>query len=171
MNVSGWNSKEIFELFTNTLVFSVSKMKILTRHLLIGYAARNKCIFMDYDEEFFSYLSGMYSLTFGSFFWSAPVQDKTAESAPCVFSLFYKSTTICWYCECTQIKVDPLQFGMMYYSYLLWAKCAAYFKLFQLKKMQVIELAPPYLVLPLSAQMIGYLHIYVVLTCYMLKLF
>ncbi len=23
-----------------------------------------------------------------------------------------------WYCECTQIKVDPLQFRMMYYSYL-----------------------------------------------------
>ncbi len=24
----------------------------------------------------------------------------------------------CWYCECTQIKVDPLQLRMMYYSYL-----------------------------------------------------
>ncbi len=24
-----------------------------------------------------------------------------AESATCLFSLFYKSTTFCWYCECT----------------------------------------------------------------------
>ncbi len=32
--------------------------------------------------------------------------------------LFYKSTMFCWCCECTQIKVDPLQFWMMYYSYI-----------------------------------------------------
>ncbi len=25
---------------------------------------------------------------------------------------------LCWYCECIQIKVDLLQFQMMFYSYL-----------------------------------------------------
>ncbi len=48
MNVSGGNSKEILELFTNKLFFSVSvaktKMMILSR-----CAFREKCIFMDYD--------------------------------------------------------------------------------------------------------------------------
>ncbi len=54
MNVLGGNSKEIFELFTNKLVLvlvSVAKMKmmILTRHLLIRHAFREKCIFTDED--------------------------------------------------------------------------------------------------------------------------
>ncbi len=60
MNVSGGNSKEIFELFTNKLVFSVAKMKnqmkILT-HLLIRRAFREKCIFTDYNERVFVLLS------------------------------------------------------------------------------------------------------------------
>ncbi len=54
------NSKEIFQLFTNKLVYSVSvlqmKMMILTRtrHLLIiVYAPREKCIFTDYYERVF----------------------------------------------------------------------------------------------------------------------
>ncbi len=55
----------------------------------------------------------------------------------------YFITMFCWYCECTQIKVDPLQLRMMYYSYLYKQKMMAYFKLFPLTKMQVIALAPP----------------------------
>ncbi len=54
------NSKEIFLLFTNKLVYSVSvlqmKMMILTRtrHLLIiVYMPREKCIFTDYYERVF----------------------------------------------------------------------------------------------------------------------
>ncbi len=76
----------------------------------------------------------MYSLTFGSFLWSAPVQDKTAHHCFLyfikLFYIFYKK--FCWYCECTQIKVDPLQFRMMYYSYLYEQKLRS--KLFPLKK-------------------------------------
>ncbi len=60
MSVSGGNSKEIFELFTNKLVFSVAKMKnqimILTRHLLIRCAFREKCIFTDYNERVFVFV-------------------------------------------------------------------------------------------------------------------
>ncbi len=65
-----------------------------------------------------------------------------------LFSLFYKIILycifykkFCWYCECTQIKVDPLQFRMMYYSHLYEQKLRH--KLFPLKKMQLIALVPP----------------------------
>ncbi len=49
MYMLGGNSKEIFELFINKLVFfwvSVTKMKlmILAPHLIIGRAFRYKCI-------------------------------------------------------------------------------------------------------------------------------
>ncbi len=56
MSVSGGNSKEIFELFTNKLVFSVAKMKnqiMILTHLLIRLAFREKCIFTDYNERVF----------------------------------------------------------------------------------------------------------------------
>ncbi len=35
-----------------------------------------------------------------------------AESAPCLFSLFYKSTLFCCYYDYTQIKVDPFHFKL-----------------------------------------------------------
>lgn len=54
------------------------------------------------------------------------IENGTEESAPCFFSLFYKSTTSFCYCECRQIKVDitlicktkndRLHFRMMRYS-------------------------------------------------------
>ncbi len=44
-------------------------------------------------------------------------ETENAESAPYLISLFYKSM-FSWYFECTQLKVDLLQFKMMYYSYL-----------------------------------------------------
>ncbi len=57
MNVSGGNSKEIFELFTNKLLFSVSVCKDEDeepdRHPLIRRAFREKCIFTDYNERVF----------------------------------------------------------------------------------------------------------------------
>ncbi len=46
--------------------------------------------------------------------WSALVQNQ--QKVHSLFSYFIKAQ--CWYCECTQIKVDPLQFQMIYYSYL-----------------------------------------------------
>ncbi len=38
-----------------------------------------------------------------------------AESAPCLFSLFYKSTLFCCYYDYTQIKVDPFPFQTIPY--------------------------------------------------------
>ncbi len=64
---------------------------------------------------------------------------ETRRQKSCLFSLFYVSTTFCWYCECTQIKVDPFQFRMMYYAYLHEQK----WQRTHWKKMQVIALAPP----------------------------
>ncbi len=43
---------------------------------------------------------------------------ETADSTPCLFSLFYKSTLLCCYYDYIQIKVDPLQFQTIPYSYL-----------------------------------------------------
>ncbi len=63
-----------------------------------------------------SCLWGLYSLSFGSFLWSAPVQGETAEFM-CVFFILLKHNVFCWYCECAQIKVEPLQFQMIYYSF------------------------------------------------------
>ncbi len=69
--------------------------------------------------------------------WSALVQNR--QKVHCLFSYFIKAQ--CWYCECTQIKVDPSQFQMIYYSYLYEKKKkkkkkkknhTAYFKLFLL---------------------------------------
>ncbi len=40
------------------------------------------------------------------------------ENAPCLFSLFFKSTKFSCYYECIQINVDPLQIKMVYCSYL-----------------------------------------------------
>ncbi len=37
-------------------------------------------------------------------------ETEPAENAPCLFSLFFKSTLFCCYYDYTQIKVDPLQF-------------------------------------------------------------
>ncbi len=50
-----------------------------------------------------------------------------AESTPGVFSLFYKSTKFCCYCQCTQIKVDPLQIRL-----ILVLSAAEYYRLFSL---------------------------------------
>ncbi len=45
-------------------------------------------------------------------------QTNAADSAPCLFSLFYKCTKFCCYYVCIQIKVDPLQIRLMYCFYL-----------------------------------------------------
>ncbi len=145
MNVSAGNSKEIFELFTNAFWVRVARMKllILTRRLLIRSAFREKCIFIDYDQDynkrvfvlhFFISLSDNLKLSIDIFIRSVRhvfaqlrfIFVKRSRSRRdgrkrIMFSLFYKSTS-CWYCECTQIKVDPLQFRMMYYSYLYQKK-------------------------------------------------
>ncbi len=134
MNVSGGrgNSKEIFEvgLIINKLCFLSQcrvrmKLQILTHHLLTGRAFRKKCIFMDYIKFLFSIplisLSSNLKLSIDIFMSVIHVFAEFGfifvESASCLFSLFYKSTTFYRYCECTQIKVDPLQFRMMCYSY------------------------------------------------------
>ena len=44
-------------------------------------------------------------------------QTKAADSALCLFSLFYKCPKFSYY-VCIQIKVDPLQILLMYCSYL-----------------------------------------------------
>ncbi len=49
MSVSGGNSKQIFELFTNKLVFSVP----VSQRWRIRRAFREKCIFTDYNERVF----------------------------------------------------------------------------------------------------------------------
>ncbi len=51
-----------------------------------------------------------------------------AESAPCLFSLFYRSTLF-WY-DYTQIKVYPLQFQIIPYSYLYDQKLLSIFSSF-----------------------------------------
>ncbi len=58
MSVSGGNSKEIFELFTNKLVFSVAKMKnqIMILTPISSLAFREKCIFTDYNERVFVFV-------------------------------------------------------------------------------------------------------------------
>ncbi len=59
MSVSGGNSKEIFELFTNKLCFLCQCRKDEESdddpdsHLLIRLAFREKCIFTDYNERVF----------------------------------------------------------------------------------------------------------------------
>ncbi len=64
MSVSGGNSKDIFELFTNKLVFSVAKMKESDEdpdsHLLIRRAFREKCIFTDYNERVFVFVFDLF---------------------------------------------------------------------------------------------------------------
>ncbi len=51
------------------------------------------------------------------------VERVKTENAPCLFSLFFKSTKFSCYYECIQIKVDPLQIRMVYCSYLYDQKC------------------------------------------------
>ncbi len=46
--------------------------------------------------------------------------DRDAESAPCTFSLFYRSTLFCCYYDYTQIKVDPFQFQTIPYSFFFF---------------------------------------------------
>ncbi len=45
-------------------------------------------------------------------------RDRAGREPPCLFSLFFKSTLFCCYYDYTQIKVDPLQFQTIPYSYL-----------------------------------------------------
>ncbi len=52
------------------------------------------------------------------FTWRKLTETKMDESAPCLFSLFYKSTLFCCNYDYTQIKVGPLQFQTMPYTYL-----------------------------------------------------
>ncbi len=40
--------------------------------------------------------------------WRDVTETEPAENAPCLFSLFYKSTLFCCYDDCTQINVDTL---------------------------------------------------------------
>ncbi len=58
----------------------------------------------------FSVRQVIYTVSFGSFCDGLQfTETETAEGTSCLFSLFYK-ITFCYYCECTQIEVDPLQF-------------------------------------------------------------
>ncbi len=84
---------------------------------------------------------------FSVHFCEALLLKTEAACASCLFSLFDKSTTFCWYCECTQIKIDPLQFRMMYYAYIYEQKWQRI--LFPLMSWSVLQLH-------LSAQTIGY---------------
>ncbi len=63
-------------------------------------------------------------------------ETKTAESAPCIFSLFYKGIFFCCYVY-TQIKVDPLQFQ----SYLILI-CTSIFSSFRGHQENTIQTAP-----------------------------
>ncbi len=56
------------------------------------------------------------------------------ENAPCLFSLFFKSTKFSCYYDCIQIKVDPLQIRMVYCSYLYdrkWQSNSSSFRPYQ----------------------------------------
>ncbi len=104
------------------------------RHRFIGRAFREKCIFTDYIMKEFlfsiwviSYLklsldifiiSVTQFVEFRFIIVKRSCSRPRRQAHPLFSSLFDKSTTFCWYCECTQIKVDPLQLRMMYYSYL-----------------------------------------------------
>ncbi len=120
-------------------------MKLLTHHLIIRCAFRKKCIFTDYImKEFLFWIwiilfCSRLKLSIDIFIMSVRKifaefrcifvkrsKTETGEIASYLFSLFYKSTTFCWYCECTQIKIDPLQFRTMYLFLPLWAKMTPY---------------------------------------------
>ncbi len=62
--------------------------------------------------------------------WREVTESEKAENTPCLFSLFYESTLFCCYDDYTQIKVDPLQFQRIPYSYLYdpnWQSIFCYF--------------------------------------------
>ncbi len=70
---------------------------------------------------YLSCLWGKYSLILRLFYlrvceerWQRPRRQRTHP----VYFIFYESTLICCYYDYTQIKVDPLQFQMIPYSYL-----------------------------------------------------
>ncbi len=61
-------------------------------------------------------------------------ETKAADSAPCLFSLFYKSTKFSCYYECIQIKIDPFQIWLMFCSYLYnqkWQSNLTSFRVYQ----------------------------------------
>ncbi len=64
-------------------------------------------------------------------------ETETAESAPCIFSLFYKGTFFGCYYVYTQIKVDPLQFQ----SYLILI-CTSIFSSFRGHQENTRQTAP-----------------------------
>ncbi len=140
MNVSGGNSKEIFELFTNKLVFSVSVsqrwrwrtwLAISSLDVPLERSASSRIIMKEFlFSIWFISLSSNIKLSIDIFIMSVSHvfadfrfifvmrsvrRDETVHRFLYfikLFYIFYKK--FCWYC--TQIKVDPLQFRMMYYS-------------------------------------------------------
>ncbi len=75
----------------------------------------------------------MYSLSFGSFLWSAPVQDETAESVSCLFLWVHTNKS-----RPFTVPNDVLLLPLSEKNDVV-----GYFKLFPLKKMQVFALVPP----------------------------
>ncbi len=154
----GGNSKEIFELFTNKLVFSVSVsqrwrwrswLAISSLDAPLERSASSRIIMKEFlFSIWFISLSSNLKLSIYIFIMSVRhvfadfrlifVNSCSRRDGASLFSLFYKIILycifykFCWYCECTQIKVDPLQFRMMYYSHLYEQKLRR--KLFPLKK-------------------------------------
>ncbi len=157
----------------------------MTRHLLIGRAERNMhlnglhrlmksfyfplnyFVLKYYFKAFYRYIyhisEPVSSCRVSVHHWSALIQN--GQKVHSLFSYFIKAQ--CWYCECTQIKVDPLQFQMIYYSYLYEKKITRrilscfYCK----KKIQVTTLEPPCPVKLASASTLHtncwILHIYI----------
>ncbi len=156
MNVTGGNSKEIFELFTNKLVFSVSVsqrwrirwwswLAISSLDSPLERSASSRIIMKEFlFSIWFISLSSNLKLSIDIFIMSVShvfadfrfifvkrsCSRRDGTSLFSLFYIFYKK--FCWYCECTQIKVDPLQFRMMYYSYLYEQKLLR--KFFPLEK-------------------------------------
>jgi len=77
----------------------------------------------------------MNSLNFGSFLWSAPVQEETAGSTSCLFSLLYKKHNILLILWGHTNKIRPFTIPNYVLLLPLWWKIMVG----PLKKMQVLQ--------------------------------
>ncbi len=126
----GGNSKVIFELCINKIVFSESVsqrwnwswLTISSSDVRLERNASLRitsfCSHVKLSIDIFIISVRKIFAEFGCIFMKRSFKTETGEIANYLFSLFYKRTTLCWYCECTQIQIDPLQFQTMYYSSL-----------------------------------------------------
>ncbi len=105
-----WTSRWFYtDYFITEYLFSIRIASFKSRYFKLSIDISLMSVCRVFPEFQFIFVTG---------FKMKITETEAADSAPCLYFLFYKSTKFCCYYESIQIKVDPLQIRLMYCSYL-----------------------------------------------------